>query len=74
MEKVKSLSHLKSLIKKGDHDFFLSFGLLRSSKVLDYNGQWHILNEIDDSEELLSDSEFKETNIYKGIGKNLYKY
>jgi hypothetical protein len=71
--KVKDLEHLKSLIEnKNRHDYFiqLNFGV-RSSKTIDYdNGKFQVTNEIDGSEQVLSDSEMMDesrTNIGKAI-------
>lgn len=71
--RVQSLSHLKELIKNNKNDFFiqLNFGL-RSSKFIDLNedGRFYVMNEIDGSEQRLTESEIMDEG-YTNIGKAL---
>lgn len=72
--KVTSIDELKKMIEEGYHDFFimLNFGL-RSSKTIDYSEEaslFYVENEIDDSEQELTESEMMDencTNIGKAI-------
>lgn len=71
--RVQSLSHLKELIKNNKNDFFiqLNFGL-RSSKFIDLNedGRFYVMNEIDGSEQILTESEIMDEG-YTNIGNAL---
>ena len=80
---VKNLQDLKRLIgEKNKHDFFimLNYGL-RSSKFIDYDydtGMFYVMNEIDGSEQTLSEKEIMDedfTNIGKALDYGaLYAY
>lgn len=78
MRKVKDLKELRKLCRKEDgEDFFISFGIARSSKHISYDGNfWYIYNEIDDSEQTLTTRELKrETNLIEALDKGaLYMY
>jgi len=67
MKQINSLTELIETINSGNHDFFISNGLVRSSKYIQYDdGIFYIFNEIDDTEQSLTSKElFNEeyTNI-----------
>lgn len=66
MKQVNDINHLRSLIEEGNHDFFikLNFGM-RSSKTIDIDddGKFCITNEIDGTEDLLTEVELQDRNI-----------
>jgi len=78
MRRVKDLRELKKLCRGEDgEDFFISFGMARSSKHISYDGTfWYIFNEIDDSEQTLTTRELKQsTSIIEALEKGaLYMY
>jgi hypothetical protein len=67
MKQINSIEDLIAEIKLGNHDFFISNGLIRSSKYIEYDDDiFYIFNEIDDTEQSLTSKElFNEeyTNI-----------
>jgi len=76
MKQITSLRELKQLASKETsneegEDFFISFGVARSSKHIYYDGNlWYIYNAIDDSEQTLTTRELKrDTNIIEAIEK-----
>lgn len=78
MRKIKDLKELKKLCRKdGGEEFFISLGIARSSKHINYDGNfWYVYNEIDDSEQTLTTRELKrDTNIIEALEKGaLYMY
>lgn len=81
-KQVKSVNQLKTILADGEtKDFFilLNFGL-RSSKAISYDGSstFYVLNEIDDTEQELTEQELMNsdiTNIGKAINNGaLYLY
>ena len=76
---VKSTDQLKSILADGEtKDFFilLNFGL-RSSKAISYDGSstFYVLNEIDDTEQELTEQELMNsdiTNIGEAINKGAF--
>lgn len=70
--KVKDVAHLRELVASGKHHFFiqLNFGL-RSSKFITGNGdKFCIFNEIDGSEDVLTEGELMDeglTNVGKAM-------
>ena len=72
MKQIKSISTLKKECLKQNREgcVLLNYGL-RSSKVIHFDPKekksWAIHHLIDDSTELLTEAEFKETNIAKAI-------
>lgn len=81
MVKINSLDELIKAIEDNHTDFFIKFGIIRSSKYITYNdGIFHIYNEIDDSaDDLTAEQLFDEeyTNIGKAIKSGqfyMYKY
>lgn len=65
--KIISIEGLKASIDKGVYDYCISNGLLRSSKHINrtVDGKFMIINEIDGSEELLTEDELKDSHIAK---------
>ena len=66
-KKIKSLDELKKICDGNPKCFFiqLNFGL-RSSKTISYdsaNDKFHILNEIDDTEQVLDSKDIMDANI-----------
>lgn len=76
---VKSTDQLKTILADGEtKDFFilLNFGL-RSSKAISYDGSstFYVLNEIDDTEQELTEQELMNsdiTNIGKAINNGAF--
>ena len=72
-ERIYSIEHLISCLDKGYSDFCICNGLLRSSKTIEKkDDKFWILNEIDDSEEMLTLDELKESHIAKAIENNCF--
>lgn len=77
---VNSVDHLKQLCTDNPEEFFISLGVARSSKRIEYSTQsftFDVYNEIDDTwQEDLTESQLKsQTNIVEAIEKNsFYKY
>lgn len=69
MTQINSIEELMSALNKGQHDFFISNGILKSSKYieLDENDNFYIVNEIDDSEQTLNEEELFNRD-YTNIG------
>ena len=68
--RVTSVEQLNALLKKGEHEFCISYGILRSSKGIwrTNGGRYQIHNEIDDTEQTLTAAElFTESNIGAAI-------
>ena len=66
--KVKSLDHLKELCLNKQASFHIDLGMVRSSKDIYYNGKsFEIMHNVDGSDEILTDDEMKDTNIYRAI-------
>ena len=81
MKKIESIKQLKNLAQreKGCDCFIALNGGLRSSKYIKFeNGIFYIFNEIDDTEQELTEDELQNvsiTNIGKAINlKSLYLY
>lgn len=81
-QKISSQKELDDLIRKVEGGYplecfvLLNFGI-RSSKdiLLNENNDYHIYNEIDDSEEIIVHSQLINTFIGEAINKGaLYKY
>lgn len=76
MKRINSLEELIEAIDSNHNDFFISFGIAKSSKNITYNdGIFYIINEIDGSEEELTaeqlfDEEY--TNIGKAINGGVF--
>jgi hypothetical protein len=69
--KVKSIKHLNKLLKQDFNSYFILLnGGLRSSKdiYLTAEGSYQIFNDIDDSEDILTEKELFDTSI-TNIGK-----
>lgn len=81
-QKISSQSKLDDLIKKVKGDYplqcfvLLSFGARSSKDIsLNENNDYHIYNEIDDSEETIVHSQLMSSFIGEAISKGtLYKY
>ncbi len=69
MKQINSIEDLIAEIQLGNHDFFISNGILKSSKYieLDENDNFYIVNEIDDSEQTLNEEELFNRD-YTNIG------
>lgn len=70
--KVKDVAHLRELVASGKHRFFIQLNLgLRSSKFITGNGdKFCIFNEIDGSEDRLTEEELFDkslTNVGEAI-------
>lgn len=67
MTKVKSVAHLREMVRAGHHDFFvvLAGGLARRSKEIDVDsdGKFYVFNEIDGTEDVLTEEELMDRNI-----------
>lgn len=78
MTKVLSVAHLREMVQKGEHDFFivLAGGFAKSSKNIDCSDDnFYVFNEIDGTEDQYSDEEFAESFIGEAITKGaLYCY
>jgi hypothetical protein len=77
--KIKSVKHLRDVVKRGDHEFFivLANGFARSSKNIVLDGtRFSVVNEIDDSEQTLTARElFTLSNIGTAITRGcFYRY
>lgn len=78
-KQVKSVDQLKTILADGEtKDFFilLNFGL-RSSKAISFDGDntFYVLNEIDDTEQELTEQELMNsdiTNIGKAINNGAF--
>lgn len=81
-QKISSQSELDDLIKKVKGGYplqcfvLLNFGARSSKDIsLNENNDYHIYNEIDDSEEIIVHSQLMSTFIGEAISKGaLYKY
>lgn len=81
-QKISSQSELDELIKKVKGGYplqcfvLLNFGARSSKDIsLNENNDYHIYNEIDDSEEIIVHSQLMSTFIGEAISKGaLYKY
>ena len=71
MKQINSIEDLIAEIQLGNHDFFISNGLIRSSKYIEYDDDiFYIFNEIDDTEQSLTSKElFNEE--YTNIGVSI---
>ena len=68
MKQINSIEDLIAEIQLGNHDFFISNGLVRSSKYIEYDDDiFYIFNEIDDTEQSLTSKELFNDN-YTNIG------
>lgn len=69
MKKISSLKELIEAIENGHNDFFINFGIARSSKNITYDGNiFYIVNEIDGSDQTLDAKQLFDEN-YTNIGK-----
>lgn len=81
-KQVKSVNQLKTILADGEtKDFFILLnGGLRSSKTISFDGDniFYVLNEIDDTEQVLTEQELMDsdiTNIGKAINNGaFYQY
>lgn len=81
-QKINSQKELDDLIKKVEGNYplecfvLLNFGIRSSKDIsLNENNDYHIYNEIDDSEETIVHSQLMNTFIGEAISKGaLYKY
>ncbi len=81
-QKISSQNELDDLIKKVEGDcplecfVLLNFGMRSSKEIsLNENNDYHIYNEIDDSEEIIVHSQLMSSFIGEAINKGaLYKY
>lgn len=66
-EVVKSLAQLDNLLKAGHHEYYISFGALRSSKWIDpcvtIKGSYWVMHYSDGSDEIYSPTELMASNI-----------
>lgn len=65
--KVTSIQQLKELLDKGENEFVVTNGLVRSSKFINHSLKVDgifILHEIDDSEENMTWDELEKSNNY----------
>ena len=68
MKQINSIEDLIAEIQLGNHDFFISNGLIRSSKYIEYDDDiFYIFNEIDDTEQSLTSKELFNDD-YTNIG------
>ena len=68
MTQINSIEELIDALNKGQHDFFISNGILKSSKYIEYDDDnFYIVNEIDDSEQTLNEEELFNRD-YTNIG------
>ena len=72
MKQINSIEDLIAEIQLGNHDFFISNGLIRSSKYIEYDDDiFYIFNEIDDTEQSLTSKElFNEEYTNIGVAIN----
>lgn len=77
--RVRNVENLKRLVNKGVKDYFIALGpkgALRSSKHVTYDGKiFYVLNEIDSSEQELTEAQLNdpnETNIGEAIKKGAF--
>ena len=71
MKQINSIEDLIAEIQLGNHDFFISNGLIRSSKYIDYDDDiFYIFNEIDDTEQSLTSKELFNKE-YTNIGVSI---
>lgn len=82
-KKVESIAELKEICRDERKEFFISLagGMARSSKTITYDSEermFEILNEIDDTDQLLTEDELldeAETNIGQAIlAGTFYQY
>ena len=68
MKQINSVEELIKEIKQGNNDFYISNGLVRSSKYIQYDDDiFYIFNEIDDTEQSLTSKELFNDD-YTNIG------
>ena len=67
--RIKSIEHLDELLAKGNREFVIASGALRSSKYITTNGsgRYYVLHYIDGSEEDLDVEGLEESNIGSAI-------
>ena len=71
MKQIHSVEELIEEIKSGNNDFFISNGLLRSSKYIECDDDtFYIVNEIDDTEQTLTAKQLFDEN-YTNIGTSI---
>ena len=71
MKRIHSVEELIEEIKSGNNDFFISNGLFRSSKYIEYDDDnFYIVNEIDDTEQTLTAKQLFDEN-YTNIGTSI---
>lgn len=65
--KVTNTQHLKELLEKGENEFVVTNGFLRSSKFINFSSKVDgvfILHEIDDHEENITWAELEKPDSY----------
>lgn len=65
--KVTNTQHLKELLEKGENEFVVTNGFLRSSKFINFSSEVDgvfILHEIDDHEENITWAELEKPDSY----------
>ncbi len=72
--KITSIEHLKELTNgKQDEFFILLNGNFRSSKTIEYiDNEFHILHQIDDSDETITELELSKSFIAEAIEKGAF--
>lgn len=81
MKKIQTIDELKADLKIEEQaDYFINLGYVKSSKNifrLDED-KWYIINEIDDSEQILTSAELNDrslTHVGEAMKRgNFYKY
>lgn len=71
MRQIKNIEELRKQIDKGNHEFYISLGPIRSSKFIDrskYNADhFYVYNESDNSEQTLTEAQMLDRG-YTNIG------
>ena len=71
MTRINSIEELIDALNKGQHDFFISNGILKSSKYIEYDDDnFYIVNEIDGTEQTLTTEELFNDD-YTNIGVSI---
>jgi len=75
-EKIVNTNTLREICSGPDViEGFIHFGVARSSKRLFYDNEektWWMYNEIDDSEETLTDTEFEKSTVAKAVREGAF--
>ena len=73
MKQINSIEELRKAIQLSNNDFCIFNGLFRSSKYIECDDNiFYIVNEIDGSEQTLTDTELFDTE-YTNIGEAIKK-